>query len=76
MRLGLKLLLMMIPTAGCRSDTAFDSADTCEAACPEGENLWEESDVPCSEEGSSNPYGACRVIEECGETIYCRTEGV
>ena len=75
MRLGLKLLLMMTLATGCRTGAVFDTAGTCEAACPEGENLWEESDVPCSEDGGSNPYGACKVIEECGETIYCRTEG-
>ena len=69
-------LSMLASTMGCRMDGDHDTAAACEAQCPIIESTYVESDVPCSEAGSTNPEGVCKVIEECGEIIYCRTEGV
>ena len=70
------ILTMATLSVGCRTDNVLDTGEDCNLECPTGENLWEASDTPCSESIDADRFGACKVIEACGETIYCRTEGV
>jgi len=77
------VLLFMLGCADNDSDSANKDSDSvnvsedCTPACPEGENTYYASDVPCgSDDGNENTIEAsCTVVEECGETIYCRAEG-
>ena len=76
MNLPFLVLTMATLSVGCRTDNVSDTGEDCNLECPTGENLWEESDTPCSESVDADRFGACKVIEACGETIYCHTEGV
>ena len=67
------LVTMLGLLYGCTA-TKGDSGE-CLPSCPERETTYTASDVPCGSDTDNPMEASCTVVEECGQTIYCRAEG-
>lgn len=83
--MSLSKILLFLSFIGCSADTTGDSSTksdletgTCTPECPEGENTWIASDIPCDQDDGNDDTveDSCREVESCEETIYCRATGV